>query len=95
MFRYRCQSEVFAQAEHHLPSGVAFVWDFAVENGVLDGVFDIANGVAWTDSESLHDIQTADRWLEIPDAVFLFEFDKFLSDKLVVVAKAFFLLLFF
>lgn len=74
--------------EHHLPCGSAVVGDDAVENGVLDGVLDDSNLVAGGEVEGLHDVDAADRGLEVADAVALFEFDEFLPYKLEVLHVA-------
>ena len=82
------ETEFGSFVEHHLPCGSAVVGDDAVEDGVLNGVLDDSNLVAGGEVEGLHDVDAADRGLEVADAVAFFEFDEFLPYKLEVLHVA-------
>ena len=78
------QAEVGAEAEHHLPGGVAVVGYLTVEDGILDGVFDSTNLAAGSDAEGVHDILTRDGRLEVAYAVALLQLDELALDELEV-----------
>ncbi len=60
------------------------VRDFTVENGILYPFLYYPDLAAFPKAESLHNFNTVDRGLEIPDTVTLLQFHHLLPHKVVV-----------
>ena len=72
-------------AKHEGVGGLIFIGDDALEDGILDGIFDKSYLTARSQSEGVHDELSGDRWLEVADAIFLLDVDELLASELIVV----------
>ena len=81
--------------EHVFPGFSRIIPDNAIKDCLFDGIFYISDGFAGWELECFHDFFSADRRLEIPDGILLFNLFQFLAHDLEVCQKAAYFLLIF
>ena len=86
-------AEFLRFVKHEAVGRCVVIGDLSVEDGILDGIFDITHGTRGVKAEGYHDFLTVNRRLEIANPVFLLNVNQFLLHQVKILAEALHLVL--